>query len=171
MLTSADPTTERDERLAEIRALSDEFVRFVRLIHALKNQLVGVVRDGAAHILLFPLVRLGPLRQGALAELVHADPSTLSRHVAALVEDGLVRRVADEADGRASRLVVTDAGLAALDVLRHERESVLEKVTADWSPGDLTALTTLFGRLVDDLGAHLPGCPGGPSAPTSGENR
>jgi DNA-binding MarR family transcriptional regulator len=169
-VTSVDLTTQPDGRPAEIRALSDEFPRFIRLVHAFK----GADRDRAALVLLFPLVRLGPLRQGALAELVHADPSTVSRHVAALVEDGLVRRVADEADGRASRLVVTAAGLAAMETLRHERERLLERVTAGWSTADLTALTTLFGRLVDDLAAHLPGlpgCSGGPPPTTSGENR
>ena len=173
-MTSSELTTEPDGRLAEIRALSDHLPRFIRVVHALKGQMAGADRDRAALVLLFPLVRLGPLRQGALAELVHADPSTVSRHVAALVEDGLVRRVADEADGRASRLVVTDAGLAALETLRHERESVLEKVTADWSAADLSSLTTLFGRLVDDLAGHLPGlpgCSGGLSTPISGENR
>ena len=107
-------------------------------------------------MLLFPLVRLGPLRQGALAELVHADPSTVSRHVAALVEQGLVHRVADESDGRASRLVVTDAGHAALETLRRERESHLDQVTAGWTAADLATFTTLFGRLLDDLAATLP---------------
>jgi DNA-binding MarR family transcriptional regulator len=43
----------------------------------------------------------------ALADLVRADPSTVSPHVAALVEQGLVRRVAEGTDGRAGRLVVT----------------------------------------------------------------
>src|SRR5215207_7419647 len=100
--------------------------RFLRLIHALKSQHAAEERDRAALVLLFPLVRLGPLRQGALADLVHADPSTISRHVAVLVEKGLVRRVADETDGRASRLVVTDAGKAALEALRRERESLFE---------------------------------------------
>jgi DNA-binding MarR family transcriptional regulator len=109
--------------------------------------------------------RLGPLRQGALAELVHADPSTVSRHVAALVERGLVRRVADESDGRASKLVVTDPGHAVLDTLRNEREGHLERVTAAWSATDLAALTTLFGRLLDDISATLPGVPD-PAAPT-----
>jgi DNA-binding MarR family transcriptional regulator len=173
-MTSTDQTTPSDGRLGDIRALSDLIPRFMRVTHALKGQMAGGDRDRAALVLLFPLVRLGPLRQGALAELVHADPSTISRHVAALVEDGLVRRVADEADGRASRLVVTDAGLAALETFRQERESVLGKVTADWSPDDLAAFTTLFARLIDDLSTHLPGlpgCSGGPSTPTSGENR
>ena len=98
----------------------------MRLAHAVKTQLASTDnRDRAALVLLFPLARLGPLRQGALADLVHADPSTVSRHVAVLVEQGLVRRVADEADGRATRLVVTDAGRAALDALRAEREAYL----------------------------------------------
>src|SRR3954453_24207614 len=94
-------------------------------------------RDRAALVLLFPLVRTGPLRQGALADLVHADPSTVSRHVASLVERGLVTRVADEADGRASRLVVTDSGHATRDQLRADREAHIATVTANWSRSDL----------------------------------
>jgi DNA-binding MarR family transcriptional regulator len=146
------------DRLAELRTLSEQMPRFMRLVHALKNQAAKTDGgDRAALVLLFPLARLGPLRQGALAELVHADPSTVSRHVAVLVERGLVRRVADETDGRASRLVVTDEGYAALEALRGERESHLERVTADWSTADLASLTTLFGRLLDDLSTNLPG--------------
>jgi DNA-binding MarR family transcriptional regulator len=146
------------DRLAEVRVLSEQLPRFMRLVHALKSQVsTADGRDRAALVLLYPLVRLGPLRQGALAELVHADPSTVSRHVASLVEQGLVRRVADESDGRASRLVVTEAGHAALDALRREREAHLERVTAGWDPADIATLTTLFGRLLDDLAATLPG--------------
>ena len=145
------------DRLAAVRTLSDQLPRFMRLVHAVKSQMAGTDRDRAALVLLFPLERLGPLRQGALADLIHADPSTISRHVAALVERGLVRRVADETDGRASRLVVTDDGKAALEALRRERESLFERVTAGWDAADLAALTTLFGRLLDDLSTTLPG--------------
>jgi DNA-binding MarR family transcriptional regulator len=148
------------DRLAEVRTLSEQLPRFMRVVHALKSQAARTdSRDRAALVLLFPLARLGPLRQGALADLVHADPSTVSRHVAALVEQGLVRRVADETDGRASRLLVTDAGHSALEVLRREREAHLAQATAAWDPADLAVLTTLFGRLIDDLAASLPGVP------------
>src|SRR5688500_3804026 len=108
----------------EMRRLSEQLARFGRLVHAIKAQ-QAASRDRAALVLLYPLVRLGPLRQGALADLVHADPSTVSRHVAALVERGLVRRVADESNGRASRLVVTDAGHSAFRSLTSEREAYL----------------------------------------------
>jgi DNA-binding MarR family transcriptional regulator len=152
------------DRLAEVRTLSEQLPRFMRLVHALKTQMAKTdSRDRAALVLLFPLVRLGPLRQGALAELVHADPSTVSRHVAALVEQGFVRRIADETDGRASRLVVTDAGHTALEALRREREHHLAHVTSGWDTGELAALTTLFGRLLDDIAATLPGTDAGPA--------
>jgi DNA-binding MarR family transcriptional regulator len=87
---------------------------------------------------------------------VHADPSTISRHVASLVERRLVTRVADESDGRASRLVVTEAGHAKLEQLRAEREAHLATVTAGWDPADLQTFTALFGRFLDDLSASLP---------------
>src|SRR5688500_11815278 len=89
---------------SSVRELPEQLPRLARLAHAVKTALAGDGRDRAALVLLYPLARLGPLRQSALADLVHADPSTVSRHVAALVEQGLVRRVADESDGRASRL-------------------------------------------------------------------
>jgi DNA-binding MarR family transcriptional regulator len=139
-----------------LRLLSEQMPRFMRLIHALKTQHAAEERDRAALVLLFPLVRLGPLRQGALADLVHADPSTISRHVAVLVEKGLVRRVADASDGRASQLVVTDEGLRTLETLRSEREAYLRGITADWPDADLVTFTELFGRLLDDLAASLP---------------
>jgi DNA-binding MarR family transcriptional regulator len=160
--TPTPASTDAEQRREHLRTLSDQLPRFARLVHALKAQQANEGRDRAALVLLFPLVRLGPLRQGALAELVHADPSTVSRHVASLVERGLVTRVADETDGRASRLVVTDAGHAELEQLRREREAYLESSTASWSEEELSAFTTLFGRLIDDLTAGLPGYPCGP---------
>ena len=146
------------DRAAAVRTLSEQVPRFMRLVHALKTQAAkNDSGDRAALVLLFPLVRMGPLRQGALAELVHADPSTVSRHVAALVERGLVQRVADESDGRASRLHVTDAGHAALDAFRRDRENHFAQVTAGWSAEDLLTLTTLLGRFLDDMSQKAPG--------------
>jgi DNA-binding MarR family transcriptional regulator len=154
-----------DDRLPDLRALAEHLPRFMRVVHALKAGQSAEGRDRAALVLLFPLVRVGPIRQGALAELVHADPSTVSRHVAALIEQGLVQRAADETDGRASRLVVTDAGHRALQQVRDEREAHLARVTAGWSAEDLATLTTLFGRLVDDLAASLPTDPAAAPSP------
>jgi DNA-binding MarR family transcriptional regulator len=148
------PATPGDDRLADLRRLGEQLPRLLRLVHALKAH--QATEGSAALVLLFPLERLGPLRQSELAEVVHADPSTVSRHVSSLIERGLVQRVADETDGRASRLVVTDTGAAALRRLRAEREAHLARATADWPAADLAAFTQLFGRLLDDLAASLP---------------
>jgi DNA-binding MarR family transcriptional regulator len=129
----------------------------MRLIHGIKAQHTAEGgRDRAALVLLFPLDRLGPLRQSELADVLHADPSTVSRHVTLLVERGLVVRVADESDGRATRLVLTDAGRAELDKLRGERVAYLRTVTADWTDAELTTFTELFERLLNDVAATLP---------------
>jgi DNA-binding MarR family transcriptional regulator len=158
-------------------SLPEELVQLVRVVHVLKNQVTGgsgpEARERAAHVLLFPLTRLGALRQGALAELVHADPSTVSRHVTLLVERGLVRRVADASDGRASRLVVTPAGEAVLDQMRHERTALFDRVTADWDSDELHTFTRQLHRLVHDLTEHLPtlGTVTGGAAITSEKDR
>jgi DNA-binding MarR family transcriptional regulator len=67
--------------------------------------------------------------------------------------------VADESDGRASRLVITDAGNRALQDLCTERETRLEQAIAAWDPADLATFTRLFGRFIDDLETSLPGSP------------
>ena len=153
-------------------SLSDQLVQLIRVMHVLKTQLTSAsqgpeARERAAHVLLFPLTRLGPLRQGALADLVHADPSTVSRHVTLLVDRGLVRRVADEQDGRASRLVVTPAGEAVLEQMRQERNSLLAQVTSDWAPDELASFTRQLHRFVRDLTDHLPTLGAAPDGPVT----
>ena len=169
-MTSPSATTGTGRR-AQLHALGDQLPRMMRVLSALKAATAGASRERAAYVLLFPLARLGPLRQGALADLVHADPSTVSRHVATLVERGLVRRVAEARDGRASRLVVTDAGHAVLASLRAEREALLDRVTADWDDAELTALIHLFGRLLDGLTSVIPSETAADALPTPRETR
>ena len=157
-------------------ALGDELARLLRVMQAFKTQVTGGgpdARERAAHVLLFPLTRLGPLRQGALAELVHADPSTVSRHVTLLVDRGLVRRVADDTDGRASRLVVTPAGEAVREQMRQERDSALARVVADWDPDEVATFTRSLRRFVRALDDSLPtlGATTGDAATSSEKDR
>ena len=157
----------------DVESLADELGRLVRVLHAVKSQLHGGTseqdRERAAHVLLAPLVQLGPLRQQALAELLHADPSTVSRHVARLVQHGLVHRVADAHDGRACSLVVTTEGEAVLEGLRQERTALLSAVTSSWSGPDLASLMQLLRRFVSDLDDHLPARTGGTTLSASHE--
>ncbi|TQM78459.1 DNA-binding MarR family transcriptional regulator [Saccharothrix saharensis] len=90
-----------------------------------------------------------------LASSAGLDPSTVSRAVAALVTNGLVERRADPADGRASILVVTERGHAALADARDWYDRLLGRALADWSPEEVEALTRALGRLTTDVEGAL----------------
>ena len=92
--------------------LGDQLMRLVRLVERAGTRLKGGDDgvDRASYLLLVHLVRQGPRRLTTLAEAVHSDPSTVSRQVAALVRNGLVERLADPDDGRASLLAATPTG-------------------------------------------------------------
>ncbi|NMO03588.1 MarR family transcriptional regulator [Gordonia sp. TBRC 11910] len=107
----------------------------------------GVI-ETAAYKCLFQLAER-PMRSSKLAELMSADPSTISRHVAALVKLGYVRREADPDDGRATLLVATDDGLARADVIRSHRRERLHRLLDGWSAGELSTLVGLLTRFVD----------------------
>ena len=111
--------------------------------------------DYAAFSLLVALAEGGPMRAGALAEAVLSDPSTVSRHVAHLVELGYVKRQPDPEDGRACHLALTAAGAAALDDNRRARDDYLAELTSQWSDHDREALARLLDRLAAEFKRDL----------------
>lgn len=142
---------------AVARELEDRvrgLLRVVRMVkqrhHALPPGLVGT---------LGLIDRAGAHATGCHAKELAAsaglDPSTVSRAVAALVANGLVERRADPADGRASILVVTERGHAALAEARDWYDRLLGRALADWSPEEVEALTDALGRLTTDVEGAL----------------
>jgi DNA-binding MarR family transcriptional regulator len=135
-------------------ALSHEFIRYHRVIHAMKSQLADVLPAGldpAAAQLLSWLVKQGPSRQGALADETFLDPSTVSRRISQLVQQGLVERRADPEDGRAVQLVPTAQGQTFFSILRTRREEMLDQVLANWTRAEVTALSGLLQKFNDDF--------------------
>lgn len=137
--------------------LAGELTRFARLAARAKGMLnVGDLgAEFSALMLLFPLRHLGPMRVTDLAEVKQADPSTVSRQAAQLVKAGLARREADPADGRASRLAITDAGLKACRQLAEARHAVLSQVLRDWPPERVDTFAGLFAEFNNSVEAHL----------------
>lgn len=140
-----------DARRRATSAVMDQSLALVRLLGALRAQ----KHDRSAHLLLFPVSRCGPLRQSALAELTHIDSSTISRHVADLVAQGLVARLPDPADGRASLLALTGDGSAAMASMRRERDERASEALSGWATEEITAFTAALARYTDDLAALL----------------
>ncbi len=137
--------------------LTGEIARFARLGVRAKGMLnVGDLgAEFSALMLLFPLRHMGPMRVTDLAEIKQADPSTVSRQAAQLVKAGLARREADPGDGRASRLAITDTGLAACQQLHEARHALLSRVLSDWPPERVDAFAGLFAEFNSSVEALL----------------
>jgi len=157
-------TTEQDPT----GRLAGELVRFARLGGRAKGMLsVGDLgAEFSALMLLFPLRHLGPMRVTDLAEVKQADPSTVSRQAAQLVKAGLARREADPADGRASRLAITEAGRSACRQLADARHALLSRVLGDWPPERVDTFAGLFAEFNSSVESLLRSDP----AATSREN-
>ena len=153
---SGDP---EDARRTATSAVMDQSFALVRLMATLRDQ----KHDRSAHLLLFPVGRCGPLRQSALAELTRIDSSTISRHVADLVAQGLVVRLPDPADGRASLLALTGEGSAALASMRRERDERASEALSGWTTEEITAFTASLARYTEDLAALLTAPPPAPA--------
>jgi DNA-binding MarR family transcriptional regulator len=111
----------------------------------------GVSLDRAAYAALCRVHEAGPLRLSELAARMGVDVSTASRQVQQLERTGLVARVGDPADRRASLLGLTAEGGRMLTRMREARHASLTQVLADWSAKDRRMLATTLTRLVDDL--------------------
>ncbi len=130
--------------------LGTEIVRFTRLITAWKQR--AKHEPGAAdRVLLARLVVGGERRATDLAADAFLDLSTVSRQVRSLIERGLVARHPDPEDRRGSLLSATEAGRAAFEQYRRQRDADLARLLTAWPPEDRAQLIRLMSRLNDDL--------------------
>jgi DNA-binding MarR family transcriptional regulator len=140
-----------------ITDLSENLGRLTRTLTRIRERFLAQARHNveySADLLISCLASHGPMRSGALAEVVRSDPSTISRQVASLVRDGYVERRADPRDGRASLLAVTSTGTELYLDHRRVRDERYREVLARWSDEDLERFATLVGTFVDDLESY-----------------
>ncbi|MFI7099578.1 MarR family winged helix-turn-helix transcriptional regulator [Streptomyces sp. NPDC050161] len=133
--------------------LGTEIVRFTRLIAAWKQRAKNDA-TAADRVLLARLVVGGDRRATDLAADAFLDLSTVSRQVRSLVERELVARRPDPEDRRGSLLTATDAGRAAFEHYRRQRDAELAALLECWPAQDRADLIRLMGRLNDDLVDH-----------------
>jgi DNA-binding MarR family transcriptional regulator len=115
-----------------------------------------VLRDGesidkAGYWLLVRTSEDGPLRASVLADSVELDLSTVSRQVRTLVASGLITKVPDPLDGRASILALSERGAAVLEAVSEARQQVLAEGMTGWTDDERTTLARGLFRLVDGL--------------------
>lgn len=88
---------------------------------------------------------------GAVSTALGVDQPRASRLVSAAVNAGLVRRVADQADGRRTLLERTGEGRALTDQVREHRRRVFAAAMAGWADAERVE----FARLLQRFTARL----------------
>jgi DNA-binding MarR family transcriptional regulator len=169
-MTSNSGTTSRPERCGAptggaveaglLDGISDGVLRLAHSFSRLRAQIVAWAEhdiEWSANMLILLLIDRGPMRSSALAELVQLDPSSVSRTVTALVADGMIERIPDPSDGRATLLVPTakahTVNCTHRDIRRNHFASILEQ----WSEADVRELEQLLGRFVTDFDEYRGG--------------
>jgi DNA-binding MarR family transcriptional regulator len=94
-----------------------------------------------------------PATVSGVAAALNVDQPRASKLVAAAVEAGLVRREADQADGRRALLVRTEPGTTLSEELHRFRRSIFATVMSDWTDADRAAFARLLTRFVESLAA------------------
>lgn len=122
----------------------------------------GVPLDEALYPVLSGLARTGPVTAARLGEQIGVDRSVASRHASRLQELGLISREPDPADARATLLVLTDRGTAAIARLRASLAAVLGRQLRDWPPGEAEAFVAGLERFIGETQAVAPQAPGRP---------
>ena len=129
--------------------LRHTILRLARRVRAERAD--DAMSDGKLSVL-FILANEGAQTLGSLSEHERVTPPSMNRTINALVEAGLVTRVADATDGRKVAIDVTDAGRRLVKETRRRRDawfaSRLNTLSAD-ERATLDAAETILRRLAD----------------------
>jgi len=92
------------------------------------------------HAALFTVETHGPITAGQLAEHEQVRKPTMTRTIAALLDQGLITRTPDPLDGRVTWLQVTPAGSQLLSVARRRTDEFLSRRLTRLTPQERVVL-------------------------------
>jgi len=139
------PTGQTIETRAEVAALLHE--QFARLARELRNLELpqGITPERLSALSV--IERRGPISVTALADQEMVRPATMSRMVSALVDDGLVKRSDDKADGRGVLVTTTTKGRRTYQRAQEQRLRYFAEALAHLSDEQLVAMRALTSQL------------------------
>jgi DNA-binding MarR family transcriptional regulator len=135
--------------------MSDDMdIRVDQLHDALRLVITNIRRqqhhgevDKAAFALLYVIGEREPVRAADLAQCTGLDASTISRHIKASIDAGLIDQTPDPDDARARLLSLSPTGHDLLHRVRASKVARSRSALADWSQVDIDTLTVLLRRL------------------------
>lgn len=131
-------------------ALRDDLHELMKVLRVLKHRRHPVLPAGTVG-LLQAIDRAGGRHLKEVAAHCALDQSTTSRAVSAAERDGLVRRVPDPHDGRATLLELTAGGRQTLGDAVDWYDALLAGALRDWSPEDVAQFGTYLRRFATAL--------------------
>jgi DNA-binding MarR family transcriptional regulator len=131
---------------ATIIQLSRDRAEVQRRLAKQASRLAGVDLGYSAFFIFETLGEKG-LRVTELAELLRVPPSTITRQIQSLESQGLIDRLADEQDGRASIVKLSTEGMRVADAIESLRVERLERSLNGMSVDELRVVNTMFERL------------------------
>jgi DNA-binding MarR family transcriptional regulator len=117
---------------------------------------VGLIDMGLADALEV-LVLAGPCRMRELADGLRVDPSTATRTVDRLVQQGYAARVPDPDDARAVLVAATAAGEAVRVRVRDQARLALDEILDEFTDDEADQLAELMSRLVASVDRYIVG--------------
>jgi len=137
-----------EDRATEARRLRASLARLQRRLRAERGETgLGPSRYGA----LACLFRNGPMSASELAAAERLQPQSVTRVLAALEQQQLITREADETDRRRSRIEITASGVERLRAAVAKQESWLADVLETRLTPVERELMQLATRLIDKL--------------------
>ncbi len=137
-------------------------LEFMRLLWAVDHGLTQISKrmertlgvTGPQRLVVRFVGRQPGISAGALAEMLHVHPSTLTGVLRRLVERGELERYRDPADARRALFRLTRKGRSVDAVRSGTVESRVRGALAPLSDEDVAATTRVLTRLADALGAN-----------------
>lgn len=142
----------REEHLRDIESELEALIRRVRRVLVDRTRAVHPDLQPAALLVLGHVLAEGPVRAVDLAQRVDMDKAGVSRHVAQLVELGLLERRPDPDDRRAQLLVATPLAEDRVAAMRRARSARFGERLSAWSDAELADFADHLARYNAALG-------------------
>ncbi|HET8613316.1 MAG TPA: MarR family transcriptional regulator [Sphingomonas sp.] len=138
------------DTLSLAEALRDFYIRIHRDLD--RRMAAGGVSLARTKLLAFIRCRGDARSADIVAAFGHA-PRTVTEAIDGLERDGLVRREPHPADRRAKRILITEAGEAAIAASEPIYHELVERVFGPLSPSEREALAAVMAKLIGNLGS------------------
>lgn len=112
------------------------------------------VVDPSRYFVLHDIVNHDGVRPIEIADRLDILPSSVTRHVGALVDAGFVEALGNPHDRRSSILRSTEAGVTALGGFDAAGVTASGQVLNGWEPAEIASLTALLLKLRDSWSEH-----------------